>query len=81
MNVLEYSRCGVRIHELPASPKKVKEGLDAIAEGREPYAPEKYFLGEDLYEQLNELKRHPLAHDHTRWQYFNPLGPSKTRFV
>lgn len=76
-----YHACGVRVHELPATPAKVKEGLDAIAAGKEPYAPEKYFLGEDLYEQLNELKAHPLAHDKTRWQYFNPLGSSKTRFV
>lgn len=47
---------GVRIYELPASPDKVKAGMDAIARGEDPYKPEKYYLGEDMYDVLEELK-------------------------
>ena len=32
-----YNACGVRIHEIPALPAKIKAGLDAIAAGRENY--------------------------------------------
>lgn len=36
---------GVRIHELPARPEKVKAGIDALAKGEpNPNVPEKYFL-------------------------------------
>ena len=55
-----YNACGVRIHEIPALPSKVKAGLDAIAKGEKPYAPEKYFLGSDLYEELENLKANPV---------------------
>ena len=47
---------GVRIYELPATPAKVKAGMDALARGEEPYKPEKYYLGEDMYDVLEELK-------------------------
>ncbi|MFR1310509.1 MAG: hypothetical protein ACLSCO_17630 [Gallintestinimicrobium sp.] len=43
-----YNACGVRIHEIPALPEKVKAGLDAIAKGEKPYEPKKYFLGSDI---------------------------------
>lgn len=55
-----YNACGVRIHEIPALPAKVKAGLDAIAKGEKPYAPEKYFLGSDLYEELENIKENPV---------------------
>ena len=55
-----YNACGVRIHEIPALPSKVKAGLDAIDKGEKPYAPEKYFLGSDLYEELENLKANPV---------------------
>ncbi|MEG2323787.1 MAG: molybdopterin cofactor-binding domain-containing protein [Anaerovoracaceae bacterium] len=53
--------CGVRIYDLPASPKKVKAGIDAIAAGKEQDKPKKYFLGSDLYEELENIKANPLS--------------------
>ena len=53
--------CGVRIYELPASPDKIKAGMDAIAAGEEPFKPEKYFLGDDMYERLADIKEHPVT--------------------
>ena len=55
-----YNACGVRIHEIPALPEKVKAGLDAIAKGEKPYAPKKYFLGSDMYEELENIKENPV---------------------
>ena len=55
-----YQACGVRIYELPALPEKVKAGIDAIAEGREPYKPEKYYLGGDMYDELEEIAENPV---------------------
>lgn len=55
-----YNACGVRIHEIPALPEKVKAGLDAIAKGEEPYEPKKYFLGSDMYEELENIKENPV---------------------
>ena len=52
--------CGVRIHEMPALPAKIKAGLDAIAAGKEPEVPAKYFLGSDLYEELENIKENPV---------------------
>ena len=74
-----YNACGVRIHEIPATPQKIKAGLDAIAKGEKPYAPDKYFLGMDLYEELQEIKDNPYPSGND--DYFNPLGSSKARFV
>jgi aldehyde oxidoreductase len=50
-----YNATGVRIYELPATPAKVKAGIDALAEGRDIEPPAKYYLGGDMYEQLEEL--------------------------
>ncbi len=47
---------GVRIYELPASPDKVKEGIDTLARGEAPNVSKKYFLGSDLYEELENIK-------------------------
>ena len=74
-----YNACGVRVHEVPATPAKIKAGLDAIAKGEKPYAPEKYFLGMDMYDELQEIKDNPYPFDGE--EYFRPLGSSKTRFV
>lgn len=52
--------CGVRVYELPASPDKIKAGMDAIAAGEAPIQPEKYFLGDDMYERLADIKEHPV---------------------
>lgn len=55
-----YDACGVRIHELPARPEKVLAGLEAIARG-EKYEPEKYYLGDDFYEYMDEIKANPIS--------------------
>ncbi|MDR0884776.1 MAG: hypothetical protein LBN22_00165, partial [Clostridiales Family XIII bacterium] len=52
--------CGVRIHELPATPDKIKAGLDAIANGKKPYTPEPYDLGGDFYETIDDVKNNPV---------------------
>ena len=52
--------CGVRIYELPASPEKVKAGLDIIASGGKVQPPKKYFLGSDFYEELEKIKANPV---------------------
>ncbi|QOX64635.1 molybdopterin-dependent oxidoreductase [Anoxybacterium hadale] len=52
--------CGVRIYELPASPDKVKAGLDIIAAGGKVQPPKKYFLGSDFYEELEKIKANPV---------------------
>ena len=52
--------CGVRIYELPAYPEKVKAGLDKIAKGEKVDPPKKYFLGSDLYEELDKIKANPV---------------------
>lgn len=53
--------CGVRIHELPATPEKVKMGIDALANGKpNPNVPKKYFLGSDYYEELEDIRNHPV---------------------
>ena len=51
---------GVRIYELPASPAKVKAGLEAIARGEEPYRPARYDLGSDMYETLEKMSKNEL---------------------
>ena len=52
--------CGVRIYELPATPDKVKAGLDIIAAGGKVEPPKKYFLGSDLYEEIEKIKANPV---------------------
>ncbi len=67
-----YNACGVRIHEIPATKEKIKAGLDALAEGKKPWAPKKYFLGSDLYEELENIKAHPVPYGGN--DFFRPLG-------
>ncbi|MBQ1352450.1 MAG: molybdopterin-dependent oxidoreductase [Firmicutes bacterium] len=55
-----YNACGVRIHEIPARPEKIKAGLDAIAKGEKPYAPKPYYLGPDLYDRIEDFKANPV---------------------
>ncbi|MEG2322977.1 MAG: molybdopterin cofactor-binding domain-containing protein [Anaerovoracaceae bacterium] len=55
-----YNACGVRIHELPATAGKVKAGLEAIAAGKKPEAPKKYFLGSDFYEEMEYIRNNPV---------------------
>lgn len=72
-----YNACKVRIHEIPATPEKIKEGLDAIAAGKEPYAPKKYFLGSDLYEELENIKANPVKYDKSE-DFFRSLGSANS---
>ncbi|EQB22211.1 Xanthine dehydrogenase iron-sulfur subunit [Dehalobacter sp. UNSWDHB] len=54
-----FNATGVRIYELPAKPEKVKAALEAKARG-ENLAPKKYFLGSDLYEEIENIKNNPV---------------------
>ena len=53
--------CGVRVYELPASPDKVKAGLEKVARGEKIEPPKKYFLGSDLYEALEYIRNNPVS--------------------
>ncbi|MDR1953211.1 MAG: molybdopterin-dependent oxidoreductase [Clostridiales Family XIII bacterium] len=52
--------CGVRIYELPASPEKVKAGIDTLAAGGKIEPPKKYFLGSDFYEEIENIRNNPV---------------------
>ncbi len=67
-----YNATGVRIHEQPALPAKIKAGLDAIAKGEKPYEPEKYYLGPDMYERLEDIKANPVPFNKNE-EYFVSL--------
>jgi len=55
-----YNACGVRIFELPATPDKIKAGLDVLAKGGKVEPPQKYFLGSDLYEEIEQIRANPV---------------------
>lgn len=67
-----YNACGVRIYEMPARPEKVKAGLDILAAGGKINPPKKYFLGSDLYEELENIKANPVVFRGD--DMFKPLG-------
>ena len=50
---------GCRIYELPALPAKVKAAWQAKQEGKE-LKPDKYYLGPDLEDALEEIQNHPM---------------------
>jgi len=52
--------CGVRIYELPASPDKIKAGLERLAKGEKIEPPKKYFLGSDFYEEMEYIRNNPV---------------------
>ena len=56
-----YDACGVRIYELPATAEKVKAGLDALAAGGQALPPQKYFLGSDFYEEMENIRKNPVG--------------------
>jgi aldehyde oxidoreductase len=68
--------CGVRIYEMPATPDKVKAGLEMIAAGGTIAPPKKYFLGSDLYEELENIRANPVQKGEEA--YFVPLGGTVT---
>ncbi|WP_027400415.1 molybdopterin-dependent oxidoreductase [Anaerovorax odorimutans] len=55
-----YNACGVRVYELPATPDKIKAGLEKVAKGEKTMPPEKYFLGSDFYEEMEYIKNNPV---------------------
>ena len=55
-----YNACGVRVYTLPATPDKVKAGLDIVAKGGTTEPPKKYFMGSDFYEELENIKANPV---------------------
>ena len=70
--------CGVRIYVMPATPDKIKAGLDAIAAGQPCPKPQKYFLGSDLYEELENIKANPVKFGGE--DFFIPLGEGAEKF-
>jgi aldehyde oxidoreductase len=55
-----YNAVGVRIYELPASPNKVKAGLERVASGEKTEPPKKYFLGSDFLEEIENIRNNPV---------------------
>jgi aldehyde oxidoreductase len=53
--------CGVRIHEMPATKEKVKAGLEILASGGKIPPQPKYFLGSDLYDELDNIQANPVS--------------------
>lgn len=73
-----YNACGVRIFEMPATKEKVKAGLDILASGGKIMPPKKYFLGSDLYDELENIKANPVPFGGN--DFFEPLGGKGERF-
>jgi aldehyde oxidoreductase len=48
------------VYALPATPDKIKAGLEKKAKG-EDLTPPKYFLGSDLEDELDYIKANPIA--------------------
>jgi len=61
MSVLSaiYDAVGVRIYDLPATPAKVLAAMEAKARGEE-YVPQRYYLGSDFYDTVDDIKANPL---------------------
>ena len=55
-----YMATGVRVYDLPATPEKVKGGMEALARGEEIRPPAPYFLGSSLYDKLDEIEANPV---------------------
>ncbi len=51
--------CGVRVYELPATPEKIKAGLEAKKRGGD-IKPAKYYLGNDFEDELEYIKANPI---------------------
>jgi aldehyde oxidoreductase len=55
-----FRACGVRVFELPATPAKIKAGLEVLARGGKIEPPAPYFLGGDMYDELEEIAANPV---------------------
>jgi len=69
--------CGVRIYEMPAYPERVKAGLDLLTAGQQVLPPKKYFLGSDLYEELEHIKANPVPFGGN--EFYQALGSGGER--
>jgi aldehyde oxidoreductase len=67
-----YNACGVRVFEMPATKEKVKEGLDILTSGGKIMPPKKYYLGGDLYDELENMIANPVPYGGI--DFFKPLG-------
>lgn len=54
-----YNAVGVRMYQVPISAEMIKASMDAKANGQE-LKPKKYFLGSDLYDELEDIKANPV---------------------
>lgn len=54
-----HNACGVRIYELPATPEKVKAGIDILADGGKINPPSRYFLGSEFEDEMEFIKNNP----------------------
>jgi aldehyde oxidoreductase len=57
---------------MPATKDKVKAGLDILAQGGKILPPKKYFLGSDLYDELEDMQANPVTFGGD--DFFQPLG-------
>ena len=53
-----YDAVGVRVYDLPATPDKVKAGIEAKERGEE-FVPEYRYLGSELYDELEVIAADP----------------------
>jgi aldehyde oxidoreductase len=67
-----YNACSVRVYEMPATKEKIKAGLETLAKGGKILPPKKYFLGADLYEELEDMLAKPVPFGGN--DFFQPLG-------
>jgi aldehyde oxidoreductase len=56
-----FNACGVRIYELPATPAKIKAGLETLARGESLAVPEPYYLGSDFLDTMADIIANPIG--------------------
>ncbi len=54
-----YDAVGIRVHDMPATPKKLKDAIDKKAAGEE-YAPEPFVVGRPFAEVMAEIEANPI---------------------
>lgn len=72
---------GVRIYEIPATPDKIKAGLAAKEKGEpNPNKPETYYLGRDMYDELEKMQANPMEPTKPDNIKFGDLGKEGVRW-
>ena len=72
---------GTRICEIPATPDKVKAGIEAKAKGEpDPNIPAPYYLGEDMYAVLEDFRKNPMPTSKPEDVEFGDLGKEGVRW-